>query len=160
MLSYRNRNGNYILITENTTDHTIKIGTDGTKECLRGSANQSDQKRYASKNENELQLNVMKKLAEQLKAGDIIMFRTVQDLSHDKDYAAVIYNCFIENDIRVEFLYDPSCDFSNYRKAYIKNPSIVNDIIPNVLSSALTIPESKKILSVPKGEKKRRKSFP
>ena len=158
MLSYRNKHQNYIPVTENTNDHTIEIRTGGTQVYLRGSETQIGKKRSVAQTPNQLQLNVMKKLVDYLETGDTMMFRMVQDLSHDKDYAAVIYKAFIQKDIQVEFLYDPSCDFSIYRKAYLDNPTVIDDIISKALSAALTIPESRKVLSVPGSQNKRQKS--
>ena len=101
----------------------------------------------------------MKKLADYLKEGDVLMFRTVQDLSCDKDYAYLIYSEFIAKDIQLEFLYDPTCNFSIYRKDYINSPAVINNLIPQILTAALSIPVGRKTLGVLKGQKKKKSNL-
>ena len=155
MLSYRNKNGKYILVTENIKTHTIEIKGDEKITIRAAELNDSTRKPSLTlKNENQLQLDVMKKFAEYLKGGDVLMFRTVQDLSPDKDYAALIYNEFMVKDIQLEFLYDPTCDFSIFRKDFINNPSLINGLMPKILTAALSVPVSRKILGITNGGKK------
>lgn len=156
MLSYRNKNNKYVLVTENIKTHTIEIRSHEEKICLKGAVTDREKKRPGFSGENQLQLDVMKKLADYLKEGDVLMFRTVQDLSCDKDYAYLIYSEFIAKDIQLEFLYDPTCNFSIYRKDYINSPAVINNLIPQILTAALSIPVGRKTLGVLKGQKKRR----